>query len=166
MIRYHLEFIFYSFHFLARTTNLLIQLFTRNQIIRIHIHIFLSGLLQFSKFCIQFFFVLYIFIFSFIYTLKLIYHMSNHFFLLFQYICKIFLQNFNEFFLIHNRFIGAAIYAPAISPRAYPPYIRVLISTNRSTEGPATFFTFDQCRKQMLITLPFVTKIKCIMSAS
>ena len=29
--------------------------------------------------------------------------MSNDFFLLFQYICKIFLQNFNEFFLMIGR---------------------------------------------------------------
>lgn len=114
-----------------------------NQIIGVHIHILLAGLVELGELLPQLFFIFHIVALGFIKPVKLAYNIVNDILLGLQYLGKIGLQRRDQLVLVHGNTVGAAIRSLPIVAAAHPPDIGVFIGTDGAPERPTTFFAFD-----------------------
>ncbi len=91
MVGHHFQFIFQPFNLFPHPADLIIQFLPANEIIGVHIHVFLPRLLQFGKLGGQFLFIIQVFILCLIDPLEFPYHITDHILFCFQQPGKILL---------------------------------------------------------------------------
>lgn len=83
VVGHHFQLVFQPFDLFPHPTDPVIQLLTADQIISIHIHVFLAGLLQLGKLGVQFLFIVQVFILCLIDPLEFPHHIADDVFLCF-----------------------------------------------------------------------------------
>ena len=164
MVGHHLQLVFQPLNLFPHPADLIVEFLAGDQIIGVHIHVFLPGLLQLGKLGVQFFFVVQVFVLCLINPLKFSDHITDHILLCFQKFSKILLQNFNQFFCIYRQSIGAVVCTTPVMPGTHPADISVFICADCTPEGPATFLAFDKGGEQIFIALAFLIHLKCFAS--
>ena len=154
MVGHHFQFIFQPINLFPHPADLIVEFLPANEVIGVHIHVFLPGLLQLGKLGGQLLFIVQVFILCPVYPLKLIDNVVNDILLGLQQPGEILLQNLDEFIFIHCHGVGAVVGSLSIVAGADPADIGILIGADRAPEGPAALFTPDQGGEQVFIALP------------
>lgn len=155
-IGYHFQLVFQTLDFLPHPADLVVQLFAGDQVVVIHVHIFLTGLSQLRKLSSQFLFIIQVLILCFVDPLEFFYHVLNNVPFRLHNLRKVVLQGLDELRFIHCDRIRADIRTVSIMRGAYPADVGVFIPANCAPEGTPALPAFDKRRKQVFIALTFL----------
>ena len=162
VIGYHLQLILQTLNLFAHPADLVVQFLPANEVIGVHIHIFLPGLLEFGKLGGQLLFVVQVFIFRLIYPLELMGDIADDIFLCFEHPSEVFLQNLDQFILVHRHCIRAVVGTTPIVTGADPAHIGVLIGADSTPEGPAALFALNESGEQVFVALPLLVHLESL----
>ena len=116
--------------------------------------------MQLGKLGGQFSLVVQILVLGLVDLLKLVHHIADDGLLCFQQSGEVFLQDLDQFLLIHRHGVGAAVGSPSVVTGADPAYIGVFIGADGTPERPAALLTLDEGREQVLIALPLPSDLE------
>lgn len=160
MVGHHFQLVFQPFNLFPHPADLIVEFLAGDQIVSVHIHVFLPGLLQLGKLGGQFFFVVQVFVLCLIDPLEFSHYIADDIFLGFQQPGEIFLQNLDKFIFIHRHGVRAVVRPAPVVAGADPADIGVFVGADGTPEGPAALLAFDKGGKQVFVALALLVHLE------